>query len=31
LTSLPIDSLYRMTLHARLRDIGKTSSAAESA
>lgn len=31
LTSLPIDALDRMTLHARLRDIGKTSPAAESA
>jgi arsenate reductase len=31
LMSLPIDSLDRMALHARLRDIGKSSSAAESA
>ncbi len=31
LTSLPIDSLDRMTLAARLRDIGKSSPAAESA
>ena len=30
-TNLPIDSLDRMTLHARLRDIGKTGPAAESA
>jgi arsenate reductase len=30
-TSLPIDSLDRMALHARLRDIGKTGPAAESA
>jgi arsenate reductase (thioredoxin) len=31
LMSLPIDSLDRMALHARLRDIGKSNSAAESA
>jgi arsenate reductase (thioredoxin) len=31
LLSLPIDSLDRMALHARLRDIGKSNSAAESA
>jgi arsenate reductase (thioredoxin) len=30
LTSLPIDSLDRMTLQARLHEIGKTGSAAES-
>jgi arsenate reductase (thioredoxin) len=30
-TSLPIDSLDRMALHARLRDIGKTGPAVESA
>ena len=31
LMSLPIDSLDRMALHARLRDIGKSNSTAESA
>jgi arsenate reductase (thioredoxin) len=31
LMSLPIDSLDRMALHARLHDIGKSSTAAESA
>src|SRR5450432_3743843 len=30
LMSLPVDSLDRMALHARLRDIGKSSSTAES-
>ena len=30
-TSLPIDSLDRMTLHAKLREIGKSSTATETA
>jgi hypothetical protein len=31
LTSLPIESLERMTLQAKIRDMGRSSTAAESA